>query len=113
MFNEIVSSINYITNASFFYPTMGMTAAASIFLGAAFYNGEIKQMWKAVIVVTTYASLLLLAITSRVSEALGDPNVPHNTHLAYASSITIFFLTIYYILGLIIGVYTVQRARRK
>lgn len=90
-----------------------MTAAASIFLGAAFYNGEIKQMWKAVIVVCTYAALLLLAITSRVAEALNNPSLPHTTHLAYASSITIFFLTAYYILGLIIGVYTVQRAKRR
>lgn len=113
MFNDIILTINYITGASFFYQTMGMTAAASIFLGAAFYNGEIKQMWKAVIVVITYASLLLLAITSRVNQALQDPSMPHNVHLAYASSITILFLTIYYILGLIIGVYTVQRAKRK
>lgn len=113
MFSDIISSINYITGASFFYPTMGMTAAASIFLGAAFYNGEIKQMWKAIIVVTTYASLLLLTITSRVVESLNNPLMPHNTHLAYASTITIFFLTIYYILGIIIGVYTVQRVKRR
>lgn len=113
MFNDIISSINYITSASFFYPTMGMTAAASIFLGAAFYNGEIRQMWKAIIVITTYAALLLLTITSRVVESLGNPEIPHNTHLAYASTITIFFLTIYYILGIIIGVYTVQRVKRR
>lgn len=113
MLNDLILSINYITDASFFYPTMGMTAAASIFLGAAFYSGEIKQMWKAIIVITTYASLLLLTITSRVAESLGNPNIPHNMHLAYASSITIFFLTIYYVLGIIIGVYTVQRVKRR
>jgi hypothetical protein len=113
MFENIVISINYVTNASFFYQTMGMTAATSIFIGAALYNGEVSQMWKGAIVLTTYTGLLLMTTMTRVFETLTNPNIPHNVPLAYAGAITIIFLTLYYILGMIIGVYTVQKARRK
>lgn len=108
-----MQSINYVTSAQFFYPSMGMTAMTSIFIGAAFYNGEIRAMWKGAIAIGSYAGLLLLTTISRIIQTLQNSNIEHSpAYMAYAGVVTIFFLTIYYILGMIIGVYTVKRVRK-
>lgn len=113
MWDTLLSSILYVINAQYFYPAMGLTAATSIFIGAAFYNGEIKAMWKGAIAIGSYAGLLLIVTLARVLERMdGRVLTPEQAGMAYAGAITTAFLTIYYILGMVIGVYTVKKVRK-
>jgi hypothetical protein len=112
MFEILLQSASYVINASGFYPAMGMTAMTSIFIGAAIYNGELKQATKGMITVGSYAALLLMTNLPRIFDKLSDISTQEHNAMAYAGSVTIFFLTIWYLLGMIIGVYTVQQARK-
>lgn len=116
MFETTLLSVSYVINAPFFYSSMGMTAATSIFIGAAMYNGELKPASKGILAVLSYAILLLITTLPRVFDRLNNSELAFSqerTSMAYAGAITIFFLTIWYILGILIGVYTVQRAHKK
>lgn len=114
MFDTILLSISYVINAPGFYTAMGMTAMTSIFIGAAIYNGELKQATKGMITVGSYAALLLMTNIPRIVDKLSDiTSTPERGAMAYAGSVTIFFLTLWYIVGMLIGVYTVQRVRHK
>lgn len=109
MFDTIVQTINYVTNAPFFYQTMGITAATSIFVGASIYNGDVKNLSKGIITLGTYCFLLVLMTITRVVSNL-NIETPYK---AYASLVTIIFLTIWYILGMVVGVYIVQKSRKR
>jgi hypothetical protein len=111
MFDQILATMNYVTNASFFYPSMGLTAGTAIWIGAAIYNGDVKTMYKGVITLGAYVVLLLTTTFPRISQAIGTGAVPVNM-TNYAGPVTIFFVTLYYLLGMIIGVYTVQRVHK-
>lgn len=116
MWESIYQSALYVISAPLFYTSMGLTAMTSIFIGAAMYNGEVKAATKGILAISSYAGLLLLTTIPRVIERLGRPEVIFNqerTSMAYAGAVTIFFLTIWYVLGMIIGVFTVQRVKRK
>lgn len=113
MFDNILAAIEYVTNASFFYQSMGMTTATAIFIGASIYNGDVRTMWKGLISVGAYAGLVLLTTVPRVYETLSISTATHRPGLEYAGIVTIAFITIYYVLGILIGVYTVQRARSR
>ncbi|MBV6446328.1 MAG: hypothetical protein IFNCLDLE_02620 [Ignavibacteriaceae bacterium] len=113
MTETLLASILYVINAQGFYTAMGLTTATSIFVGAAFYNGEIRAMWKGAIAIGSYAGLLLITTLARVLERIdGKVLSPEQSGMAYAGSVTALFLALYYILGMIIGVYTVKRIKK-
>ncbi len=112
MLSTFVESINYVTSAPFFYQAVGITAVNGIWIGAVLYNGEVKTMWKGVITIGCYAVLMLVTNIPRVYSRL--PNVAtENIPMAYASTVTILLVTLWYILGIIIGVITVQHSHQK
>lgn len=107
---EIInSSILYVMNGYLFWHTMGFTIATSIFVGAAIYDGDTSTLKKGVITIGTYAGFLLLLNAGRL---LSNPaNLSHIQR--YAGTISIAFITIAYIIGLVVGVLTVNRVRAK
>jgi len=114
MFEIIVQTINYITTASFFYPSMGITAASSVFIGAAIYNGDIKSASKGIITVGSYVGLLVIMSLARIWEVLANEIIQHSPiYMAYAGILTAIFLGLYYILGIVIGVYVMNRMKAK
>ena len=112
MFDTILSGIGYVIGASFFYQAMGTTAAIGIFIGASIYNGDVKMMWKGVISIGSYAVLIILTTVPRLVEALNGSVGHGRPGMEYAGVITIFFVTLWYLIGMLIGVHTVQRVRK-
>lgn len=105
--NDIVCSIQYVINAPYFWQTMFSTSLCSVFLGATLYNGDLAKLAKGMITIIPYTILLIAVNIIRLTS-----NPINNPVLAYAGVITIFFLTIFYILGLILGVEVVKLAHR-
>ena len=105
--NDLWCSFQYVMNAPYFVQTMGLTTASSMFIGATLYNGDLKTLAKGMITLIPYV-LLLLAVT--IIRLTSNPIT--NPVLACAGLATIIFLTIFYVLGLLLGVEVVKLAHK-
>ena len=106
--------IHYVINAPFFYYGISGTILGGFWIGASIYDGMLKDTWKGVLVVLGYAAFLVLTTVPRVLNSIADTSIKHsNPGMEYAGLITIGFMALYYVLGMLMGVYTIQRARRK
>lgn len=104
MISEI---FNYITSAPFFWSTMAMTTASSLWIGALLYNGDFKLFVKSLFTLIPYVALLFATTVVRIT------NVEINNHAqAYAGVGTILFLTFFYVLGLLLGVLITKAAHK-
>lgn len=104
----MIESFIYISNSSYFWQSMFMTTACSVFLGSFLYNGDLKLLAKGLLTLIPYIALLLTTTSLRI---FGLPEIT-NYHQAYAGIVTIIMLTIFYCLGLIIGVCITKHAHR-
>lgn len=112
--NNFLLGIHYVINAPFFYYGVSGTILGGFWIGASVYDGLLKETWKGIFVVLGYAVFLVLTTVPRVLNSISDTSIQHsNPGMEYAGLITIGFMALYYILGMLMGVYTIQRARRK
>ena len=112
--NNLMLGIHYVINAPFFYYGVSGTVLGGFWIGASIYDGVMSETWKGVLVVIGYAAFLALTTVPRVLSSIADTSIQHsNPGMEYAGLITIGFMALYYILGMLMGVYTIQRAKRK
>jgi len=104
-----IAEISYITSAPYFWQSIGMTVATSMFVGAILYNGDLTLVGKGVVTILSYSLFLLTIFFARVVE-YGKTIGFTNPVLAYAGIYTVILLSIAYIIGMYIGVFVVKRA---
>lgn len=108
----MIDTVSYVINAPFFWTGIGMTSASSVFLGATLYNGDLKKLGKALLVIGFYAFYLFIITASRIYTVGLTTGVVDVTK-AHAGLLTWFIVTIAYVLGLIIGVTTIRMLHLK
>lgn len=95
----LLESIQYITSAPLFWGTMGFITAMAMFIGVILYDGKLSEVGKALVGILTYAGMLLWVTMIRLS------NIEIGNHVqAYAGIVTILFVTLFWCLGLFVGV---------
>ena len=105
---EIVA---YVSNGSGFWGSMGFATATAMIIGALLYDGRSYDLKKGVITIFTYSFFIFITIFSRILPVLprvAEKNIPQ----AFASLTTILLVTLFYLLGLVLGV-TVFRMPKK
>lgn len=103
-----MDAITYVISAPYFWQTMVMTSACSMFLGPMLYNGDYKLLAKGLFTIIPYIALLLTTTIVRIS------NYPINNHyMAYAGLVTIIFLSFFYLSGMILGVLITRQAHKR
>lgn len=102
----MLNSLLYISQAPYFIETLGLVMACSAWVGASVYNGDLKMLTKGIITIGSYAAFLYLITSTRVNNVVNTVGIT-NQVMAYAGLVTILVLTIFYILGMIIGVLTI------
>ena len=105
--------IQYVTSAPYFWHTMGATTASAVFLGAMLYNGDLRKLTKGLIAILPYTALLTATNLIRITDYLATDPGPHNLTAAWAGTMTIIYLTFFYILGLLFGVITTGLAHKR
>ena len=105
--------IQYVTSAPYFWHTMGATTASAVFLGAMLYNGDLRKLTKGLIAILPYTALLIATNIIRISDKLEQTSSASNHVTAWAGTMTIIYLTFFYILGLLLGVITTGLAHRR
>lgn len=105
----LIEAFKYVTNDSYFWISMSITTCIGIFIGAVLYDGLLNEVKKLVFSILSYAFLILMTNVSRIMPIINSGSV-HDTKQPFAGTVTILFVTIFYLFGLWLGVYTVNKA---
>jgi len=100
-------AVIYVTNAPFFWGSMGFTVAIAMFSGVLLYDGHLNQIKKGFVSVVSYASIIFWVTISRVLQTTSNPEFMNQTvhpEYAYAGAISLIFITLSWLLGILIGV---------
>lgn len=110
----LLSEIIYVISDPFFLPSMAFTTMMGLFIGAVIYNGDIREVKKMLLSLFSYALLIITVTLTRVVPQipLEINGVQPGVH-PFASIITIFTVTIFYLLGTYLGVRITKKAHNK
>lgn len=106
----VIDTVSYVTNAPYFWLTMGSVSMISIFVGAIIYDGILPIAVKGMISIGMYATFIILTHMIRVSDVIERQNLSVNT-MTYANVIAIIIITIFWIFGVLVGVYTSSKVK--
>lgn len=110
LFKIIADTIVYVTGAPYFWVTMGSVSMTSIFVGAIIYDGVLPIAIKGTVSIGIYSTFIIMAHMIRVADIM-DRKSATVTAMTYASIVAISIITLFWLLGIIIGVYTSMRVK--
>lgn len=103
--NPISAGIIYVMHAPYFWGSMGFTTASALFIGAYIYGGDVTNLKKGIIMVLSYGLMICWTNIMRVTNALAGINMPPSVlPMAYASTISLISITIFWLIGIALGV---------
>lgn len=111
MMDPITKSFFYVINGDFFWSAMSLTSIVGMFVGAVIYNGNLKEIKKALISLASYATLIMFTGTARIAPTL-DTISQDNLHQVFAGRMTVCLVTIFYFIGMFIGVAVTKIAHK-
>ena len=106
----IYACINYVISDPYFWPSMAFTTLVGIFIGAVVYDGLLHEVKKMLLSLTVYAFIIL---TVNLGRALPDVYAIEESFKPLAPSVTIVLVTVFYLLGMYLGVKIVNKVRQK
>ena len=110
--NCLGQAIFYVVSQPFFWASMGFTTLIGIFIGSVIYDGDLEQMKKGLIVLGSYCIILIISTSTRIF-----PQIAHtpeaSSYQLYAGIITIFLVSIFYLLGMALGVVITKKAHKE
>lgn len=104
-------TIAYVISAPHFWETMFSIPVVTAWVGNIIYNGDVKQAQKSLILIGTYVSFLLATTSTRVNNTVRI-NPGSLTVMSNAGIVTIGFVTLFFVVGIILGVLVTQYARK-
>jgi len=106
-----LSSLKYITSDNFFWGSMAMVSIIGAFIGAVIYDGVLREVKKTIVVILAYAFLIITVTLERVIPQL-DRITPESLYMPFAGIETILIITLFYILGMLLGVFLTKKAHK-
>lgn len=104
-----IESLKYVTSDPYFVLAMSLTSCTGIFIGAVLYGGLMGEARKAIVAVLSYVGLLVASNVSRVLPIIARGGF-HETYQPFAGLATILLVTLFYVIGVILGVRVTCRA---
>lgn len=102
----------YIMTAPYFWLTVGAMISVFMFIGAIIFDGDLSLASKGIMVLFSYVFFLIYAQVSRIANTIINPKILHSpSYMWYASNVTIGFLFIASVIGIIIGVWVSMLVR--
>lgn len=102
--NLFVDSLKFVSEQTLFWQSMGFTSGMAIFVGVILFNGNSAQAKKGTLAILSYAAMLLWTTIMRILPSAIERNFIYTDGRPFAGIVTIFYITIFWILGIIIGV---------
>lgn len=110
--NYLMESLKYVAGDYYFIPSMAMIVICGLFVGSVIFNGDVQQIKKGIVVLLSYASLLVMVNYARIYPLFSTFS-PEHSRQPLAGIVTILFVTIFYLLGMCWGVYVTKKAHAK
>jgi hypothetical protein len=102
----------YVINQDFFWASMGFTTLIGIFIGSVIYDGDMHEMKKGLIALGSYGVMLLISNSTRIIPQIHTTE-PQKIYQLFAGLITIGVVTIFYLLGMFLGVVITKKAHKE
>ena len=109
--NTIYQTLLYVTSQHYFWPSMAFTVMIGIYIGAVVYDGVLREVKKLCLSLFVYMSLLLIVNLTRVIPQTVGKDLPKLVS-GYSQSVTIVLVTVFYFLGMYLGVRMVNKAHK-
>lgn len=109
--NYLFESLRYVMTDAYFLPAMGFTCAIGVFIGSLLYDGLLPEVKKAIISIISYAFLVSMTNFGRIVPIVLSGRV-HEVKQPFAGIATLVFVTVYYILGMLLGVMITRHAHK-
>lgn len=100
----------YVTSDPFFWPSMTFTTLIGIFIGSVIYDGDVEQIRKAIIMLSSYVIMIILVTLTRVIDDI-TPSITQGK--PFAGLITISIVTFFYLIGMLLGVVITKMAHKE
>lgn len=100
----LLPSALYVTSDPYFWPSMAITVIIGYLVGAVIYDGILRDVSKAIVTVFSYAFMIVSVSATRIFPQIMGPNSIIDRTKPLAGLWTIFFVTIFYLIGMWIGV---------
>ena len=108
----LAHTLKYITSAPYFWVSMGMVASVSVFVGAIIFDGDIPTASKGIVGVISYVFFLIQVQVTRVNDTISKTLKNGNfDYMFHAATFSIIVVTLFWILGIFIGVATSSTVR--
>ena len=109
----LISTFEYVSQAPYFWLTMGMVTAVSMFIGAIVFDGDLPTATKGIIGVLSYVFFLVQVQFTRVTDAIPRIKPPSPSYTWNAATVTILVMTLFWMIGVLLGVYTSYMVRMR
>lgn len=111
---ELYKSMIYVAQADYFYQAMASVTIIAMFIGSLLYNGDLNQLKKAMLTIFSYGGMISLTNVARIITSTAGVR----RHLmadgqAFNGTTTVIYVTLFYMLGVGLGVLVHKRARNK
>ena len=103
-FSLVLDSLKYVAGQNAFWESMGFTSAMATFVGVLLFNGNVDHAKRGTIAVFAYAIMLLWTTFARILPNAIERNFIYQDGRAFASIVTIFYITVFWLFGILIGV---------
>ena len=113
MITLLTMAFNYVTSDPYFLGSMSFTVIIGIYIGAVIHNGDLKQFGKTLLSLFCYSSLILMVNLTRIIPQIKPATLnPSVSNQPFASVVTVFLVTAFYLMGMFLGVKLVKYAHR-
>lgn len=104
----MVDSFLYVISDGYFWPSMAVTTMIGLFIGSVIYDGCVQEIKKFMISMLAYAFMIITVTTERILPLFYDG--VFRTHRPFSSIATVLLVTLFYLLGMWLGVLTTKKA---
>jgi large-conductance mechanosensitive channel len=111
LFN-LVETFVYISQAPFFWASMGLITGIGMFIGSIIYNGDVKAISKAIITLIVYITLLSSINFTRIYSVFCTVGIQSSV-MAFGGVLTSIVISLFYITGMFVGVVLTKRVRKQ
>jgi len=111
MWVSILESFKYVFSQDLFWISMSFTTMIGIFIGSTIYDGCVAELKKAILTIGIYAFIICAISIERIFPLY--QNGVFMIHKPWSGIATIIYVTLFYLIGMILGVCITNFASNK
>ena len=100
----VLDSFLFVLNQNMFSASMGFTTAIGMVVGVILYDGDMDQSKKGIVSIFSYGIMIIWTSLVRILPNAVERGFVYADGRPFASIVTIFYITIFWTLGVQIGV---------